>query len=78
MTSLSGKEATGLRFRIDTDLCAGHGRCYALGPEYFESDDIGYAKVLDRVEPADRRDSMEDIAMACPEGAILIEETSGN
>lgn len=70
----TGKQAAGLKFRIDTDVCAGHGRCYALDPEHFEADDVGYAQVLDKVEPADKRRSMEDIVMACPEGAILIDE----
>ncbi|MBK1787110.1 ferredoxin [Prauserella cavernicola] len=78
MTSISGKEDTGLRFRIDTDLCAGHGRCYALDPDHFEADDVGYAVVLDKVEPAAKRGDMQDIVMACPEGAILIEDVSGD
>lgn len=78
MTTTPGKQATGLKFRIDNDLCAGHGRCYALDPEHFEADDVGYAQVLDKVEPADKRGAMEDIVMACPEGAISIEDVSGD
>lgn len=78
MTSTQGKQETGLRFRIDTDICAGHGRCYALDPEHFEADDVGYAQVLDKVVPADKRGDMEDIVMACPEGAISIEEAAGD
>lgn len=76
MTFGDGK--TGLRFQIDTDICAGHGRCYVLDPDHFECDDVGYGQVLDKVEPADKRPGMEDIVMACPEGAISIEEVSGD
>lgn len=75
MTSVDGK--TRLRFRIDTDVCAGHGRCYALDPDHFESDDVGYAQVIDKAERADKRRDMEEIVMACPEGAISIEQVTG-
>lgn len=64
----------GLRYVLDRDLCAGHGRCYALAPESFESDDVGYGLTKDVVHPADRLTAMEAVAMACPEEAITVEK----
>jgi ferredoxin len=74
MSPVSRSEATGVRFAIDATVCAGHGRCYALDPDHFEGDDVGYGQVIDVVEPADRRQAMEDIVATCPEGAISIQE----
>lgn len=76
MSSTSDKQATGIRFAIDTSICAGHGRCYALDPDHFDTDDIGYGQVLDKVVPASGRAAMQDIVVACPEGAISIQEVS--
>ncbi|MDT9592144.1 ferredoxin [Nocardioides zeae] len=63
---------TGLRYRIDTEFCAGHGRCYALDPDAFVSDDVGYGEVVDKVHPLSRRDEMESVAVACPEEAVTV------
>ena len=63
---------TGLRFSIDTDLCSGHGRCYTLAPDSFDADDIGYGEVKDGIQPESERASMEEVAHACPEGAISV------
>jgi ferredoxin len=62
----------GFRYAIDDSICAGHGRCYALAPESFTADDIGYGQVVDRVEPASNRPEMENLVISCPEGAISI------
>lgn len=62
----------GLRFVIDSELCAGHGRCYALAPESFEADDVGYGRTLEVVHGVERRAAMETVAIACPEEAITI------
>jgi ferredoxin len=59
------------RFIIDSSGCSGHGRCYALAPEYFDSDDIGFGRVLDNVAPADDREALA-ITISCPEDAISI------
>jgi ferredoxin len=76
MSPTSDKQATGVRFVIDTNICAGHGRCYALDPDRFDADDIGYGQAKDKVVPASGRAAMEDIVVACPEGAISIQEVS--
>lgn len=59
-------------FEIDTDLCAGHGRCYAVAPESFEADDNGYGVVLGRDERERSADDIADIIASCPEEAISI------
>jgi ferredoxin len=61
-------------FEINTDICAGHGRCYSLAPQWFDSDDIGYGVVTAARIPAAERAAMEDVAGACPEGAITIRD----
>ena len=66
--------AAALQFRIDNELCAGHGRCYALDPEHFDSDDVGYGVVLGDGEPESARAAMEETAAACPEEAIVVEK----
>jgi len=35
-----------MRVRLDTELCQGHGRCYTLAPELFDSDDLGHCVLL--------------------------------
>jgi ferredoxin len=66
----------GLKFSIDTNICSGHGRCYTLAPQWFDADDVGYGEVKDGVIDEGQRAAMEDIAAACPEGAISVEEVS--
>jgi ferredoxin len=62
-------------FTIDREACAGHGRCYALAPESFDADDMGYGVVR---EDAPERTSGDPgaIAHSCPEGAILLTTTA--
>lgn len=60
------------RFSIDSDLCVGHGRCYTLASQWFDLDDVGYGQVKDvLISESDRR-AAEDVAAACPEGAISL------
>jgi ferredoxin len=62
-----------MKIAIDPDVCVGHGRCYSLVPELFDSDDAGHGVVL-KAEVL----SSEEIALAeraaanCPEGAIKL------
>jgi ferredoxin len=59
---------------VDTDLCVGHGRCYALAPDVFGADDFGHAEVL----VADVDGALAEQARIgvdnCPERAIRLEE----
>jgi ferredoxin len=65
-----------MRVRIDTGLCTGHGRCYTLAPEVFESDNHGYGFVT-RDDVPDELCSQALIGIQnCPERAISIEDPS--
>ncbi|WP_420749383.1 ferredoxin [Rhodococcus sp. O3] len=59
-----------MKLTVDTNKCSGHARCYAVAPEVFDIDDLGYALPLDVEveEPIDERIAA-GIA-ACPEHAI--------
>ncbi len=62
-----------MRIEIDSDVCVGHGRCYSLAPELFDSDDAGHGVVVvaDVDDPADVI-SAERAALNCPEMAIRL------
>ena len=64
-----------MRLTLDSDACQGHGRCYTLAPQLFDSDDEGYAvlKVTGEI-PAELREQAQLAVDNCPEFAIAIEE----
>jgi len=63
-----------MKIVFDRAKCQGHGRCYSLAPEVFESDDEGYAVQLVSGEvPADLEDAARLAADNCPEYAITVE-----
>ena len=43
-----------MRVHVDPEKCQGHNRCYALAPELFDVDDLGYAHELQRRRGAAR------------------------
>jgi ferredoxin len=57
---------------VDAERCAGHGRCFALEPALFDSDDAGYPVLLRDTVPAELEGAARDAAAGCPEGAISI------
>jgi ferredoxin len=57
---------------IDSTRCTGHGRCYALAPEVFASDDQGFVVVTVSEVTDDLLDAAERGASACPERAITV------
>ena len=64
-----------MRVRVDREKCQGHNRCYALAPELFDVDDLGYAFELDGGEvPGDLEEKARLAVANCPEYAISIEE----
>jgi ferredoxin len=66
-----------VRVHVDGDKCQGHNRCYALAPELFEVDDLGYAHELaGGVVPEGLEDKARTAAANCPEYAIAISEDS--
>ncbi len=64
-----------MRVRLDSEKCQGHGRCYALAPDLFESDDEGYSvlKITGDV-PAELEEAARLAADNCPEFAIELDE----
>ena len=67
----------GMRVAVNSDLCQGHNRCYALAPELFDVDDYGNAIVLgDGSVPPDLEDKARLAVANCPEYAISIDERS--
>jgi ferredoxin len=64
-----------VKITVDDAACTGHGRCYALAPELFESDDYGNAHELhDGVVPAGHEEEARLAAANCPELAVILEE----
>ncbi len=64
-----------MRISVDMELCQGHGRCYGLAPDLFDSDDEGYAVVLcpGGEVPSGREADAQLAADNCPEFAISID-----
>jgi ferredoxin len=64
-----------LRIELDRELCQGHGRCYGLAPDLFDSDDEGYAVLLCEggIVPAGQEGTAQLAADNCPEFAISVE-----
>jgi ferredoxin len=62
-----------MRLTLDSTACQGHGRCYALAPELFDTDDEGFAvlKVTGEV-PAELEHRARLAADNCPEYAITV------
>jgi ferredoxin len=59
---------------FESSKCQGHGRCYALAPDVFDSDDEGYAVLkIDGEVPAEHEDGARLAADNCPEYAISVE-----
>lgn len=63
-----------MEIKLDSEKCQGHGRCYALAPDLFESDDEGYAVLkVEGAVPAEQEDDAILAADNCPEYAITVE-----
>lgn len=69
-----------MRITLDPDKCQGHGRCYALAPDLFDSDDEGYAVLLVNTADGTLRPDQEAAATLaadnCPEYAIVVHDTA--
>jgi ferredoxin len=65
-----------LRVHVDPEKCQGHNRCYALAPDLFDVDDLGFAFELNEgVVPEHLEDQARAAVANCPEFAISITET---
>jgi ferredoxin len=68
-----GVYAATMRVEVNTELCQGHNRCYALAPELFDVDDYGTAIVIgDGTVPAELAEKARLAAANCPEYAITV------
>jgi len=66
-----------MHVQVNSDLCQGHNRCYALAPELFDVDDYGQAVLLVEGDvPDDLHEKARLAASNCPEYAITITQES--
>ena len=63
-----------MRLVLDTELCTGHGRCYSLAPELFDTDDEGHSVLLAPEVPEGLESQAWLAVQNCPERCIAIEE----
>ena len=63
-----------MRIVVDPDACTGHGRCYTLAPEVYESDDDGYCATRELEVPEALEAPARRGAAGCPERAITVTE----
>ena len=66
------QDASVLKVTVDPDLCVGHGRCYALAPDVFGSDDYGHCEILIADVDGTLADQARIGADNCPERAITV------
>jgi ferredoxin len=63
-----------MRINLDSSKCEGHGRCYALAPELFDSDEEGYSVLkVDGDVPAELEEKARLAVDNCPEYAIELD-----
>jgi ferredoxin len=57
---------------IDAETCNGHGRCYSLSPDVFDSDDEGHSVAMVDVVDGELLEAALVAASNCPERAIRV------
>jgi ferredoxin len=71
------EKSEGLRMRVHviSERCEGHNRCYAIAPDLFDVDDLGFAHELgDGTVPAGQEEQARLAVANCPEYAIELSE----
>jgi ferredoxin len=63
-----------VRIVLDAPRCTGHGRCYSLAPELFDSDDEGHSLVLTPEVPQGLESHARLAVQNCPENCISLVE----
>lgn len=63
-----------MRIRVDQGMCTGHGRCFSLAPEVFDSDDDGFSVVRLETIPGELEAAALRGAGSCPERAIVVDD----
>lgn len=61
-----------MRVVIDAEACTGHGRCYSLAPELFQSDLNGHGELVGSDVPPELEASARKAITNCPERAITL------
>ena len=69
-----------IRLTVSDELCTGHGRCYTVAPDLLSYDDEGFVTIKGQTidVPEGQEAAAREAEMACPEGAITIEETAAS
>ena len=63
-----------MRVRLDSSRCVGHALCYAVDPELFPINDMGYSILEEHdVAPHDEQLTRDGVG-ACPEAALIVTE----
>ena len=62
-----------MRIALDPDRCQGHGRCYTLAPDLFDSDDLGHCVLLVEEVPAGSVEAARTGVDNCPEQALSLQ-----
>jgi ferredoxin len=63
-----------MKIHVDEGRCEGHGRCYALAPDLFASDDIGNGhEIGDGTVRPDQEHNARLAVANCPERAVVLE-----
>jgi len=60
-----------------SEMCEGHGNCYARFPDLFEPDDQSKSVPVSGVVSDDQRRKVRRAVGGCPAGAITMQETDG-
>ena len=63
-----------MKLVISSERCEGHGRCYALYPELFGSDEEGWGHVLTEDVDVTSLRKARDAVANCPGRAIELNE----
>ena len=65
-----------MKIVIDEERCTGHGRCYSLVPELFDSDDPGHSLLRDpgAEVSADQVRQAQVAVDNCPEDCISLQD----
>ncbi len=63
-----------MRVRVETQLCTGHALCHLQGPDVYVLNELGFNET-ERIDvPPELWEQARRGALACPEGAIVIED----
>jgi ferredoxin len=62
-----------LRVVLDEAACQGHGRCYSLAPDVYDTDDEGHCVIKTALVGEELAAQARSGAANCPERALSVE-----